>query len=282
MNKMRSRDGNVIATILIKLFLVFWAALQIYPLVWLVFFSLKSNEEIFGGNIAGPPIYYKFENYKSALLGGNVFRYLFNSIWVSIVVVIVSSLLISCSAYALSRMRWKLKKVVYWIFVSGMTIPIHATLLPLFIMFRKLGMINTPFSIIFPYIVFALPTGILIMCNAYAALPVEIEESACIDGCSVYALFWRIMFPLVKPTMAAVALFTFLSSWNELMFAMTFIADPKWKTLTVGLQSLSGMFYTEWGPIGAGMVVATAPVLLIYFLLSNQVQHAMVIGAVKA
>lgn len=91
------------------------------------------------------------------------------------------------------------------------------------------------------------------MTNAYASLPIEMEESACIDGCNIYQLFWKIMFPLVKPTVAAIALFTFLSSWNELMFAMTFISEPKWKTLTIGLQSLSGMFYTEWGPIGAGM-----------------------------
>ena len=178
-------------------------------------------------------------------------------------------------------MRWKLKKIVYWIFISGMTIPLHATLLPLFLLFRKMHIINNPLSILIPYIVFALPTGILILTNAYASLPIEMEESACIDGCNIYQLFWKIMFPLVKPTVAAIALFTFLSSWNELMFAMTFISDPKWKTLTVGLQSLSGMFYTEWGPIGAGMVVATAPVLIIYLLLNRQVQNALIMGAVK-
>lgn len=171
--------------------------------------------------------------------------------------------------------------IVYWIFISGMTIPLHATLLPLFLLFRKMHIINNPLSILIPYIVFALPTGILILTNAYASLPIEMEESACIDGCNIYQLFWKIMFPLVKPTVAAIALFTFLSSWNELMFAMTFISEPKWKTLTIGLQSLSGMFYTEWGPIGAGMVVATAPVLIIYLLLNRQVQNALIMGAVK-
>lgn len=262
-------------------FLVFWAAVQIYPLLWLVFFSFKSNEEIFGGNIAGPPSVWKVENYSNALMGGNVFRYLFNSVWVSLLVVAVTTVLIATSAYALSRMRWKLKKAVYWIFISGMTIPLHATLLPLFIMFRKIGIMNNPLAMLFPYTVFALPTGILILFNAYASIPGELEEAACIDGCNIYQMFWKIMFPLVKPTLAAIALFTFLSSWNELMFAMTFISDPFWKTLTVGLQSLSGMFYTEWGPIGAGMVVATVPVLVIYLLLSKQVQKALIMGAVK-
>ena len=229
----------------------------------------------------GPPLVWKVENYSNALMGGNVFRYLFNSVWVSVVVVFVTSVLIATTGYALSRMRWKLKKAAYWVFISGMTIPLHATLLPLFILFRNMGIMNNPMAIIFPYIVFALPTGILILSNAYAALPGELEEAACIDGCNIYQMFWKIMFPLVKPTLAAIALFTFLSSWNELMFAMTFISDPFWKTLTVGLQSLSGMYYTEWGPIGAGMVVATAPVLVIYLLLSKQVQKALIMGAVK-
>ena len=249
--KLHSRKGNLLIRLIITAFLVFWAAVQIYPLIWLVFFSFKSNEEIFGGNIAGPPLVWKVENYKNALMGGNVFRYLFNSVWVSMAVVIVACILIATSAYALSRMRWKLKKIVYWIFISGMTIPLHATLLPLFLLFRKMHIINNPLSILIPYIVFALPTGILILTNAYASLPIEMEESACIDG------------------------------WNELMFAMTFISEPKWKTLTIGLQSLSGMFYTEWGPIGAGMVVATAPVLIIYLLLNRQVQNALIMGAVK-
>ena len=90
-----------------------------------------------------------------------------------------------------------------------------------------------------------------------------------------------VILPLVRPALATIAIFTFLSSWNELMFAMTFISDDKYKTLTVGIQSLAGMYYTEWGPIGAGMVVATFPVLLIYILLSRQVQNAILAGAVK-
>ena len=101
--KLHSRKGNLLIRLIITAFLVFWAAVQIYPLIWLVFFSFKSNEEIFGGNIAGPPLVWKVENYKNALMGGNVFRYLFNSVWVSMAVVIVACILIATSAYALSR-----------------------------------------------------------------------------------------------------------------------------------------------------------------------------------
>lgn len=121
----------------------------------------------------------------------------------------------------------------------------------------------------------------MVLGNHYATVPYEMEEAACIDGCNIYQTFFRVILPLVRPALATIAIFTFLSSWNELMFAMTFISDEKYKTLTVGIQSLAGMYYTEWGPIGAGMVVATFPVLLIYILLSRQVQSAILAGAVK-
>ena len=221
------------------------------------------------------------ENYKDALLGGKVLGYLGNSVFVTFVVIIASTVLISMVAYAVTRMKWKLRGVTYWFFMAGLTIPVHATLLPLFIILKRFHILNTPLAIIIPYTAFALPFGIMVLGNHYASVPYEMEEAACIDGCNIYQTFFRVILPLVRPALATIAIFTFLSSWNELMFAMTFISDDKYKTLTVGIQSLAGMYYTEWGPIGAGMVVATFPVLLIYILLSRQVQNAILAGAVK-
>ena len=270
-----------IMKIILILFLLLFTVTSVYPLIWLVFFSFKSNEEIFGGNIIGPPREWLIENYENALLGGKVLGYLGNSIFVTLVVIIVSTILIAMVAYAVTRMRWKLRGTAYWFFMAGLTIPIHATLLPLFLLLKRIGILNTPLAIIIPYTAFALPFGIMVLGNHYATVPYEMEEAACIDGCSIYQAFFRVMLPLVRPALATIAIFTFLSSWNELMFAMTFISDDRYKTLTVGIQSLAGMYYTEWGPIGAGMVVATFPVLFIYILLSKQVQNAILAGAVK-
>lgn len=270
-----------IMKIILILFLLLFTVTSVYPLIWLVFFSFKSNEEIFGGNIIGPPREWLIENYENALLGGKVLGYLGNSIFVTLVVIIVSTILIAMVAYAVTRMRWKLRGTAYWFFMAGLTIPIHATLLPLFLLLKRIGILNTPLAIIIPYTAFALPFGIMVLGNHYATVPYEMEEAACIDGCSIYQAFFRVILPLVRPALATIAIFTFLSSWNELMFAMTFISDDRYKTLTVGIQSLAGMYYTEWGPIGAGMVVATFPVLFIYILLSKQVQNAILAGAVK-
>lgn len=270
-----------IMKIILILFLLLFTVTSVYPLIWLVFFSFKSNEEIFGGNIIGPPREWLIENYENALLGGKVLGYLGNSIFVTLVVIVVSTILIAMVAYAVTRMRWKLRGAAYWFFMAGLTIPIHATLLPLFLLLKRIGILNTPLAIIIPYTAFALPFGIMVLGNHYATVPYEMEEAACIDGCSIYQAFFRVILPLVRPALATIAIFTFLSSWNELMFAMTFISDDRYKTLTVGIQSLAGMYYTEWGPIGAGMVVATFPVLFIYILLSKQVQNAILAGAVK-
>lgn len=270
-----------IMKIILILFLLLFTVTSVYPLIWLVFFSFKSNEEIFGGNIIGPPREWLIENYENALLGGKVLGYLGNSIFVTLVVIVVSTILIAMVAYAVTRMRWKLRGTAYWFFMAGLTIPIHATLLPLFLLLKRIGILNTPLAIIIPYTAFALPFGIMVLGNHYATVPYEMEEAACIDGCSIYQAFFRVILPLVRPALATIAIFTFLSSWNELMFAMTFISDDRYKTLTVGIQSLAGMYYTEWGPIGAGMVVATFPVLFIYILLSKQVQNAILAGAVK-
>ena len=122
--------------LILMLFLLFFTVTSVYPLIWLVFFSFKSNQEIFGGNIMGPPENWLVKNYENALLGGKVLRYLGNSIMVAVVVIVISTVLISMVAYAVTRMKWKLRGAAYWFFMAGLTIPIHATLLPLFIVRR--------------------------------------------------------------------------------------------------------------------------------------------------
>lgn len=265
----------------LMIFLSIWAILQIYPLFWLILYSFKDNSEIFGGNVMGFPQKWLWSNYTTALTSGNVFRYFVNSILIVAVTIIISSILIASVSYAIVRMKWKLSKPVLFIFLLGLMIPIHATLLPLFIILQKVKLLNTYLSLIIPYVAFALPMGIFIMTGFLNNIPVELEEAACIDGCSIYKIFLNIIIPLMKPALSTIAIFTYLSSWNELMFANTFINDDKIKTLTVGIQSLAGQYLTNWGPIGAGLVIATIPTIIIYSMLSNQVQQSLIAGAVK-
>ena len=267
---------------LIYLFLAVFTFIQIFTFYWLVTFSFKSNTEIFdSNNLVGLPKVWHLENFSKALMGGEILRYLLNSVFYAAVTVVVSTLLASMVAYAINRMYWKAKGIVAAIFSLGIMIPVQATLLPLFQGLDRLGIRGGYLGLMLPYITFAMPMTVMILGGFFKALPREIEEAACIDGCNIFNMFFRIIFPMIRPGIATSCIFAFLNTWNELLFANTFVDDAKYKTLPVGIMSFVGEHSTNWGIIGAGMVIATLPTVLIYLLLSKQVQESFTVGAVK-
>ncbi len=261
--------------------LILVAVVQLFPLYWLITYSLKSNIEIFGENVIGLPRDWRWINYKIALTDGGILRYFLNSVFYSAVTVFVTGLVSAMAAYAVARMKWKLKGLAFGFFTIGIMIPTQATLLPLFQVLDKMGLKGGYMGLLIPYIAFAIPMSIMILVGFYVGIPKELEEAAYIDGCGVFRCFFSIIFPMVKPALATASIFTFLATWNELMFANTLVDSVDYRTLPVGIMSFAGQYTTDWGIIGAGMVIATLPTILIYFLLSNQVQESLVIGAVK-
>ena len=267
---------------LIYLFLAVFTFILIFPFYWLVTFSFKSNTEIFdSNNLVGLPKVWHLENFSKALMGGEILRYLLNSVFYAAVTVVVSTLLASMVAYAINRMYWKAKGIVAAIFSLGIMIPVQATLLPLFQGLDRLGIRGGYLGLMLPYITFAMPMTVMILGGFFKALPREIEEAACIDGCNIFNMFFKIILPMIRPGIATSCIFAFLNTWNELLFANTFVDDAKYKTLPVGIMSFVGEHSTNWGIIGAGMVIATLPTVLIYLLLSKQVQESFTVGAVK-
>ena len=267
---------------LIYLFLAVFTFIQIFPFYWLVTFSFKSNTEIFdSNNLVGLPKVWHLENFSKALMGGEILRYLLNSVFYAAVTVVVSTLLASMVAYAINRMYWKAKGIVAAIFSLGIMIPVQATLLPLFQGLDRLGIRGGYLGLMLPYITFAMPMTVMILGGFFKALPREIEEAACIDGCNIFNMFFKIILPMIRPGIATSCIFAFQNTWNELLFANTFVDDAKYKTLPVGIMSFVGEHSTNWGIIGAGMVIATLPTVLIYLLLSKQVQESFTVGAVK-
>lgn len=257
------------------------AFIQVYPLFWLLTFSLKSNTEIFGANPMALPKEFLISNYETILFEGNLLKYLFNSTFVTFLAIIGSSIVSAMAAYAIARMNWRAKDNVLTMFLMGLMIPMQATLLPLFLFLKKSGAYNTYWALILPYIGFAIPMAIYIFVGFFKTIPREMEESAFIDGANIFQIFGRIMIPLIKPAMATVAIFTYLACWNELMFAITFISKEEFKTLTVGIMGMVGMYATRWGELGAGLVVATLPTIIIYVSMSKQVEKSFTTGAVK-
>lgn len=261
--------------------LILIAIAQLFPLYWLITFSLKSNIEIFGENVLGLPKDWRWINYATALSDGGVLRYFLNSVFYSGTTVAVTGIITAMAGYAIARMKWKLKNYVFGFFALGIMIPTQAALLPLFQVLDKLGLKGGYIGLLIPYISFAIPMSLMILVSFYKGIPKEMEEAAYIDGCGVLRCFGTIILPIIKPALATASIFTFLGSWNELMFANTLVDSSDFRTLPVGIMSFSGQYSTDWGLIGAAMVIATLPTIIVYFFLSNQVQESLVMGAVK-
>lgn len=276
-----SRNSSKVKNTLLYIGLVFWALVNLFPVYWMFTFSLKNNDEIFGANVAGLPQHWLWSNYSSAMNTGKMGVYFGNSIIVAAATILITLIASLMATYALTRLIWKRRVAMNKFFMLGLTIPIHASIVPIYVTLSKLHMLNTYWALIIPYSAFSLSMGILICTGFMNDLPRELDEAACIDGCGVWGIFFKIIVPLMKPAVATIGIYTFLQCWNELMFANIFISNSAYKTLPVGIQALSGQYTTEWGPIGAALVLATFPTLFVYVFLSKKIQESFIAGAVK-
>lgn len=275
-----SQPGTVVK-VMIYIALAFWTVVNIFPIYWMFTFSLKNNKEIFGENVAGLPKYWLWSNYASAMKTGNMAQYFVNSIIVAVLTILITLIAALMATYALTRLVWKARGAVNKFFMLGLTIPIHASIVPIYVTLSNMKMLNTRISLILPYAAFSLAMAILICTGFMDDIPKELDEAATIDGCGVWKTFFYVIVPLMKPAVSTIGIYTFLQCWNELMFANIFINKDSLKTLPVGIQALSGQYTTEWGPIGAALVVATFPTLLVYIFLSKRIQESFIAGAVK-
>ena len=272
---------NKIPRFVRSMLLLLWAVIQLFPVYWLFTFSLKSNREIFGENVIGLPREWLWENYEKALTVGHMLKYFMNSLIIAGGSILVTTVAALMAAYALGRLIWKGRNLANALFMLGLTIPIHAAMLPIFLIMKNMRLLNTYQSLILPYAAFSLAMAILVSGSFLQSIPEELEESACIDGCGTYGIFFRVTLPLMKPAFSTVAILTFLNAWNEFMFAIVFVSDSRYKTLPVGIQELFGQYMSDWGPVGAALVIATFPTLLLYCFMSGKIQESMIMGAVK-
>ena len=275
------RNSSKTKEVLIYIGLIIWMIVNLFPVYWMFTFSLKSNPEIFGENVIGLPKEWLWSNYSTALHTGNMGLYFMNSAIVAISTILITLIVALMATFALTRLIWKKRKTLNKFFMLGLTIPIHASIVPVYVTLSKLNMLNTYWALIIPYSAFSLAMAILVCTGFMNEIPRELDESACIDGCGVFGVFFRIIVPLMKPAVATVGIYTFLQCWNELMFANVFISKNAYRTLPVGVQALSGQYTTEWGPIGAALVLATFPTLFVYIFLSKRIQESFIAGAVK-
>ena len=275
------KKSNPALKVLVYVLLVIWAFINLFPIYFMFTFSLKSNEEIFGQNVVGLPREWLWSNYTSAMNTGNMGLYFVNSVLVTTVSIAISIAAAMMATYALTRIKWKMAGFTNAFFMLGLTIPLQASIVPVYVVLSKLHWLNHYSTLIIPYAAFTLSMSILICTGFMVDIPYDLDEAARIDGCGLWGTFMRIIVPLLKPAYATIGIYAFLQCWNEFMFANVFISDSQHRTLPVGIKALSGAYTTDWGPIGAALVIATFPTLIIYIFLSRKIQDSFIAGAVK-
>jgi raffinose/stachyose/melibiose transport system permease protein len=260
--------------------LIAFALINAYPILWMIINSFKSSKE-FALNKLGLPSHLRFSNYIDAWQTANFGQFLWNSIIVSVVAVIITVFFGALAAYFLARFEFKINKLVYNFFVMGLLVPIHATLVPMFILMSKIGLLNTRLSLIFPYVAFNLPITIFLLVSFMKSFPKDIEESAIMDGAGVLKIFWSIILPMSRPALATVLILSFINNWNEFVFALVLINNPNLQTLPLGLQNFAGEHTTDYVGQMAGLTMALLPILIVYLLLEKELIKGMTAGAVK-
>lgn len=277
--KVGSTKSKIIYAV-IYVFLILMALVYLMPLFWVALTSLKDDKTLFISPFALPEKL-MFENYTFAWTAGYLGKATLNSAIVCIVTLLLSMVVGSMAAFAIGRMRWKLSGITMTYFLTGMMIPVHCVLIPLFTRFAKMGLSNNLWGLILPYLTFSLPVTIFIMTGFFKGLPNELFESACIDGCSIYKSFTHIALPLAKTGLFVTGLMTFVANWNELLLAMVFISDDKKKTLPVSLSKFVGPYNTNYSQMFAAIVIAIVPTIIVYCIFSNQIVDGLTAGAVK-
>lgn len=274
-------NGKKIGKIALWMVLVVVAVIQLFPLIWLVDFSLGSSNEMFTNGLLIIPEKIRWDNYVKAFVDGNFLHYLRNSILINTLAVALVILISIMAAFACLRMKWKLSGLVSTLLVLGMMIPIHATLLPNYKIYNTFHLTDTIWALLIPYVAFSLPQGMFLMTGFLQAIPKELEEAAVMDGCGIYRIVFQIITPLLKPSIATVAIMTFLNNWNEFMMASTYLSTPTWKTLPFSVLEFTGEYSSNYAVQFAVMALTAAPAVLVYVALNKHITKGVAMGAVK-
>jgi raffinose/stachyose/melibiose transport system permease protein len=277
----RKKQGWDIKKVFLYSFMILVAIAQIFPLLWLINFSFLNSGEFFGSAFLKWPEKFEWENYLNAFQYGSVPRYFLNSLIITMATVIITAILSLMLGYAFTRMQWKFKKVVMNFMMLGLIIPIHATLLPNFIIFNELNMLDNLYALILPYVAFSLPQSMYIMSGFMESIPKEVEESAVMDGCGVFGIIFRIMLPMTKPAIATVCVLNFITWWNEFIMANTFLVSDEFKTLPFSIMKFTGQYSSNYGAQFAVMTLIALPSIVMFILFSRQMTKGITAGAVK-
>jgi len=252
----------------------------LFPLVWMISSSLKTQDQVFT-NMSLIPETWNFANYAVAWLKADFKVYFFNSLFYTVVGVLAILFISSLAAYAFARLEFWGRRVFFMMLVATLLIPIPGVFVPLYLLLKSLGLIDTRIGLLLCYISGGLAFAIFLLKGFFDYLPREIEEAALIDGCSRFGIYWRIALPLAKPALATIAIMNSLNIWNEFLLAMIVLQDKSKMPIQRGLMVFQGTFITDYPLLMAGLTIATVPIVILYILMQKHIVKGIAAGALK-
>lgn len=274
--------GNGILNVFLNGLMLFFSLSCIFPLVWMLYSSLKLKRE-FNADIIGLPSSPTISNFVKVLTNPDyhIVDSLINSLRTTFIAVFFIVLFGFIVGYFLARVDFKGHKLIWIILLMGMLIPIHSLLVPIYVVFNKLKISNHWYTLLIPYIAFGLPIAVFLVQGFLSGVPLELEEAAAIDGCSFSQTMFLIIMPICRPIMITIAIVQTFSCWNEFSFALVLIKDTRLQTVPLAMTQFTGQFASDYPKIMAAMLITMAPIVILYFAFSKQIIKGMVAGAVK-
>jgi N-acetylglucosamine transport system permease protein len=254
----------------------------VLPLVWVYISAFKTTNEIISSPW-GLPESLQFGNFVKAWNESRIGQYFGNSLLICLATLAVLIPVSAMASYILAKFPFKGSQVVFGSFLAGMMFPQFLVIVPLFLLMLQYKLLDTSHGLVMVYVAFSLPFTIFVLTGFFQALPDELGEAALIDGCTDAQTFWKVMVPLARPGIIVALIFNIIGLWNEYNLALILINTPEKFTLPLGLANLTNtnQYTADWGALFAAMVIVMSPVLLVYWLLKERIQQAMLAGAIK-
>ncbi len=268
---------------------VLWAGLAaltafaLAPFVWVLLASFKTRAELYVTPLVWLPASLSLANYVEAWTSKLTpfSRFFANSLWVSSVTMVATTVISVLAGYALARFRFGGRQTVMMVFLATQMFPAVLLIAPLLSQWHALGLIDTYQALIYSNFSFTVPFTVWMLVGYFESIPRELEESALMDGCGRFGALCRVVLPLAAPGVAATAIFAFVSSWSELLFAITFTSQTEMRTLSAGLLFMVGQYEIQWGQLSAGVIISTLPVAVLFTVLQRHLIRGLTAGALK-
>lgn len=264
----------------VNIILILFSLSCIFPILWMVNSALKTSNEFMQDSISLTKSLY-VQNFVDAVQSSGFLNCFLNSAVLAVINVVLTVVCALVTGYFISRYDFRFKKAIYLLFVSGMVIPMLSLLIPVFLQFKTLGMLDKRWTLVLPYLAFSLPFAVMLTENYIKSIPVELDEAAYMEGCSTFRLLSHIIFPMCSPMIAILVINSFMSAWNEFPFALVLLNDERLRTISIGIRMFNSEHNINYPLYMAALLVSILPILIIYLLFSKQIMKGMTVGAVK-